>query len=1020
MRGSPYIHMLAWIKDSPVLNSTAKEKSRLIAFVDQYVTSSKDIDVENLVSLQDHSHSRTCKKKNKKDCRFNFPLPPMPERCILEPLGSDIFENDTKRHKNNWAKIKDVLNDMKMGQKMDFSDFLKQLDPDREDYIMAVRSLLTSARLYIKRQVDEIRVNNYNKFLLCCWRANMDIQIVLDPYTCAMYIVTYISKSQSGMSNLLYFAAKEAKEGNTEMRSIGHKFLTHVEVSAQEAVYFILQLPLKKASREVVFVNTSPSNERVIMLKSQKLIESLPDDSTDVDTMSIIRRYALRPRKLENLCLADFCSWFRVVYNSRSAVHEDEDGVETETSEMKLSKAGKDYKCDNGTVLRTRKQPVVIRYVRYQHKADPENYFREVLMLFTPWRQEDAIIGNCQTYQDRFEELVKITDIHAKMVEYKQNWYKLDLAVQDLQKRDDSGMEDEWDRIAPGVQQVEREDEEEGVQESDIYPVFAPSNKAFSSHSEVFPMYDDESQASEIIPNYLPDEDYLSLIQSLNREQQRFYLHAVHTLKTSEEPIYFFLTGEAGVGKTVVVRAIYQTMIRFYNRGPDNNPDDPKILLGAPTGVAAYLIKGNTLHSLFRIPANQGFGYKPLTSDTLNSLHQQFKDVKLIIIDEISMVGHQMLSFIDLRLQQIVCTTKSFGGLSIIAVGDLFQLKPVFDGLIFENLEEDYGPLAMNLWTEHFKVFHLVQIMRQKDSADFAMLLNRLRECKHTSKDIDILKTRIISTDVMHPDYPRHLPHIFLSNSKVDDYNSLMYYLAPASGKIKVRAVDAVLGDVSSSVKKQVRAAIPAKTTKTMGLSAIFQSAIGLRNEVSCNIDVSDGLANGAGCVLKATGHVAPNGKLSFVWVQFEDASVGRKCRDNNRTLYTEGVEKSWTPIFLVKRQFPVGRYKSVVVLREQFPLRFAAAKTCHRCQGDTMDSVVVDFSGRCFAHAHYVALSRVKTLDGLYIRNVREDSIHKCHEVETEISRLNQDMFGSILPDIYRYSGTKLQNSLSECTVPT
>ena len=57
--------------------------------------------------------------------------------------------------------------------------------------------------------------------------------------------------------------------------------------------------------------------------------------------------------------------------------------------------------------------------------------------------------------------------------------------------------------------------------------------------------------------------------------------------------------------------------------------------------------------------------------------------------------------------------------------------------------------------------------------------------------------------------------------------------------------------------------------------------------------------------------------------------------------------------MFLVKRQFPVGRYKSVMVLREQLPLRFAAAKTCHRCEGDTMDSVVVDFSGRCFAHAH-------------------------------------------------------------------
>ena len=79
-------------------------------------------------------------------------------------------------------------------------------------------------------------------------------------------------------------AAKEAREGNLDIRqqvkAIEHKFLTHVEVSAQEAVYFILQLPLRKSSRDVIFVNSSPENERVIMLKSFELIKQLPDDSS--------------------------------------------------------------------------------------------------------------------------------------------------------------------------------------------------------------------------------------------------------------------------------------------------------------------------------------------------------------------------------------------------------------------------------------------------------------------------------------------------------------------------------------------------------------------------------------------------------------------------------------------------------------------------------------------------------------------------------------------------------------------
>lgn len=200
----------------------------------------------------------------------------------------------------------------------------------------------------------------------------MDIQIIFDPYSCAMYRVTYIAKSQRGMSNLLYLAAKEAREGNLEIRkqvrSICHKFLTHVEVSAQEAVYFILQLPLKNASRDVVFVNTSPENDRVVMLKSQKMIDNLPDESTDVEATSIIRIYAERPRALEDICLADFCSWYRVEYRKRLAVSASNEDVDTGTAKKRENHPVKEYRCDNGTVLKKRRRPIVIRYVRYQHK----------------------------------------------------------------------------------------------------------------------------------------------------------------------------------------------------------------------------------------------------------------------------------------------------------------------------------------------------------------------------------------------------------------------------------------------------------------------------------------------------------------------------------------------------------------------------------------------------------------------------------------------------------------------------
>ncbi len=148
-------------------------------------------------------------------------------------------------------------------------------------YVLAIRSSINCPTIFLKRNPNELRINNYNSARLHAWRANMDIQFVLDVYACAMYIVSYISKAQKGMSELLRKACAEATEGNAnikqQVRDIGNKFLNSVEISAQEAVYIILQLPMLKSSRNVIFVNTSPPAERVDLLKPLSEIEKMSD-----------------------------------------------------------------------------------------------------------------------------------------------------------------------------------------------------------------------------------------------------------------------------------------------------------------------------------------------------------------------------------------------------------------------------------------------------------------------------------------------------------------------------------------------------------------------------------------------------------------------------------------------------------------------------------------------------------------------------------------------------------------------
>ena len=116
-----------------------------------------------------------------------------------------------------------------------------------------------------------------------------------------------------------------------------------------------------------------------------------------------------------------------------------------------------------------------------------------------------------------------------------------------------------------------------------------------------------------------------------------------------------------------------------------------RVLMLALTGKAVYIIKGNTVHSALAIPACQSLiikTYKRLDSKRLNSRRTQLGGVKLIFIDEISVVGNTMFNVqIDNRLKDIKGSPLPFGGVSIIAIGDLFQLQPVMDDYIFNDLK---------------------------------------------------------------------------------------------------------------------------------------------------------------------------------------------------------------------------------------------------------------------------------------------------------------------------------------------
>lgn len=131
----------------------------------------------------------------------------------------------------------------------------------------------------------------------------MDIQYVLNPYACATYTLSYITKGQRGMSKLLEKATDVAKSGNKDstnrIRHIGNKFLNAVEISAQEAVYLVSQMPMRRSIRDFQFISNSPPDERTFLLKKLDKLKELPDNSADIES-NVIKRHQRRPKQLES------------------------------------------------------------------------------------------------------------------------------------------------------------------------------------------------------------------------------------------------------------------------------------------------------------------------------------------------------------------------------------------------------------------------------------------------------------------------------------------------------------------------------------------------------------------------------------------------------------------------------------------------------------------------------------------------------------------------------------------------
>jgi hypothetical protein len=434
------------------------------------------------------------------------------------------------------------------------------------------------------------------------------------------------------------------------------------------------------------------------------------------------------------------------------------------------------------------------------------------------------------------------------------------------------------------------------------------------------------------------------------------------------DPFFLHITGGAGTGKSHLIKCIYNEASQILKNA--ENPEEVKVLLTAPTGTAAYNIGGFTIHSALKIPPKAKYSYEPLSNDTLNTLQCQLAGLRILIIDEISMVDSKVLAYIHGRLRQIKQIRTSnrqavFGGVCILAVGDFYQLPPVKA----KSVCISDSRIGNDLWNDNFQIIALDEIMRQKDDMEFANILNSLR----TKQKCDVLdpphEVALMSRN-NRPDTPNEALHVFARNRDVDEHNLNMLQ-DKCSNISLLKALD-YSKDPRNGTYTKLQSP---KVGNTDDLADTLTIGIGAKVMLLRNVDVTDGLFNGAmGTVVNIVHTDSPN-TAKEIHVRFANDSVGKKKQLPDKSVVIELHEETFSKQHSVKRR--------------QFPLKLAWACTIHKVQGMTVEQIVYDMEGTFASGQAYVALSRVTSLQGLFLKNLNAKLIYRDEKVHAALQEM-------------------------------
>jgi ATP-dependent DNA helicase PIF1 len=404
-----------------------------------------------------------------------------------------------------------------------------------------------------------------------------------------------------------------------------------------------------------------------------------------------------------------------------------------------------------------------------------------------------------------------------------------------------------------------------------------------------------------------------------------------------------FLTGAPGAGKTYVLNEYVQRAERA----------GKKVAVTASTGIAASHLGGNTIHSW------SGLGIlDELLPDDLKrlagseKLQKRYRIADVLVIDEISMLHGKRLDMINRLAKVLRASDEPFGGLQIVLVGDFFQLPPVTRGsntFDFVHLSEAWRELNL-------KVCYLTEQHRQSSSDGLLIFLEAMRSLSLSEDHHELIKDRL----QQHPDDGKVVTRLYSHNIDVDAINERHLEALPGEMKSYAMQTKGAKAKLEQLAKGLL---VPENLQLKVGAEVMF---------VANNF--SEGFVNGSRGQVIGFENSMPVVRLTG----------GRRLR----------VEPhSWS-------LNEDGRMRAEV---SQLPLRLAWAITIHKSQGMSLDAAEIDLSRAFTPGMGYVALSRVRSLDGLYVKGLNSMALTmnpQIYELDGKLREISVSL-AAITPDI-------------------